>query len=129
MISDLLGFIVLGFSLSVPVGAITIEMLKRGLRGGFLHAWFTGMGGMSADVILMLLIYFGISSFLTGPIAQTMIWLFGFAVLVYLGIESIRDAFRKIEIGSKGSGKPEPLFKVFISGFAIAISKDRKSVV
>lgn len=52
MISDLLSYILLGFSLSVPVGAITIEMIKRGLRNGFWHAWFVGIGGINvADLI------------------------------------------------------------------------------
>ena len=122
MIEDLLSFIILGFSLSVPVGAITIEMIKRGLHGGFLHAWFVGMGGMSADLVLMLLIYFGIVNFLTGPIAQTLIWFFGFLVLTFLGISSIRDAFRKINLGPETANQSNSLMKAYLSGFAIALS-------
>lgn len=122
MAKDLLGFIILGFSLSIPVGAITIEMIKRGMRGGFLYAWFVGLGGMSADVVLMLLIYFGISAFLTGAVAQTIIWLFGFIVLVYLGVESIREAFRPVHLGYGQMDKNESLAACFLSGFAIAIS-------
>ncbi|RNF38728.1 LysE family translocator [Planococcus salinus] len=122
MISELLGFVVLGLSLSVPVGAITIEMVKRGLRGGFWPAWFVGLGGMSADVVLMLLIYFGIANFLTGPVAQIVIWLFGFVVLVYLGYDSIRAAFRKLDVGGAVSKPSESLLQAYTSGFLIAIS-------
>lgn len=122
MASDLVSYILLGFSLSVPVGAITVEMIKRGLLNGFLHAWFVGVGGMSADVVLMLLIYFGIANLLTGPVAQITIWLCGFIVLVYLGIGSIREAFRKIELESGKERQPDSLSKAYLSGFAIALS-------
>ncbi|MGK7378730.1 LysE family translocator [Planococcus sp. 1R117A] len=122
MASGLLGFIILGFSLSVPVGAITIEMVKRGIQGGFMHAWMVGVGGMSADVVLMLLIYYGISGFLTSFAAQTVLWLFGFVVLMYLGTESIRDAFRITGIDAMNAGKSETLAGAYLTGFAIAIS-------
>ncbi|MDN7246860.1 LysE family transporter [Planococcus shenhongbingii] len=122
MASGLLGFIILGFSLSVPVGAITIEMVKRGIQGGFMHAWMVGVGGMSADVVLMLLIYFGVSGFLTSMAAQTVLWLFGFVVLVYLGTESIKDAFRITGIDVMNPVKTEPLTGAYLSGFVIAIS-------
>ncbi|MFD1032762.1 LysE family translocator [Metaplanococcus flavidus] len=120
--SDLVRYILLGFSLSVPVGAITIEMIKRGLRNGFWHAWIVGVGGMSADVLLMLLIYYGIADFLTGPTAQITIWLCGFVVLVYLGIGSIREAFHKAHIDSGRAPQSDSLVKAYLSGFIIALS-------
>lgn len=122
MVNELFGFIILGLSLSVPVGAITIEMVKRGLQGGFWPAWVVGLGGMSADVVLMLLIYFGVANFLTGPVAQVVIWFFGFVVLLYLGYDSIRTAFRQLDIGRETSETSEPLFKSYAAGFMIAIS-------
>lgn len=122
MASDLLGFVVLGLSLSVPVGAITIEMVKRGLHGGFSPAWFVGMGGMSADVVLMLLIYFGVSNFLTQPAAQILIWLMGFIVLIYLGVNSIRGVSRQPGGRTGSSPATGSLWKAYFSGFAIAIS-------
>lgn len=121
MFREFLAFIVLGFSLSIPVGAITIEMLKRGLRNGFMHAWFVGVGGMSADVLLMLLIYFGLANVLTGAIAQTAMWCFGFLVLVYLGISSIRDAFQSSEM-QPSEHEGGSLAGAFTSGFIIAIT-------
>ncbi|RLQ90967.1 LysE family transporter [Planomicrobium sp. Y74] len=122
MASNLMSYILLGFSLSVPVGAITVEMIKRGLLNGFWHAWLVGVGGMSADVVLMLLIYFGVANLLTGSAAQITIWLCGFVVLVYLGIGSIREAFRKIELGPGRESRSDSLAKAYLAGFAIAIS-------
>jgi len=45
---------------------------------------------MSADVIMMLLIYFGVSVYLTTPGAKLIIWIFGFFTLLYLGYEAIK---------------------------------------
>ncbi|TPE69950.1 LysE family translocator [Halalkalibacterium halodurans] len=117
---NLLSYIVLGLALSIPVGPINVEMIKRGIKSGFWHSWAVGLGGMSADVVLMILIYIGISSFLTAPLAQFILWVFGFAILSYLGYESIRDAFKNVIIsdGIQSVSK----WRCFISGFLIAIS-------
>ena len=116
---NVLSYIVLGLSLSIPVGPINIEMIKRGIKNGFWHSWAVGLGGMSADIVLMLLIYFGVSTYLTTPMAQLIMWIFGFLILVYLGYESIRDAFKEVTISDEV--EKETKSKSFISGFLIAI--------
>ncbi|BBP86940.1 hypothetical protein BsIDN1_05580 [Bacillus safensis] len=45
---------------------------------------------MAADIVYMLLIYFGVAQLLTAPLVKTFLWLFGFFVLTYTGIESLR---------------------------------------
>lgn len=115
-----LSYIVLGLSLSIPVGPINIEMIKRGIKRGFWHSWVVGLGGMSADIVFMLLIYLGVSTYLTTPIAKLIMWIFGFLILVYLGYESIRDAFKKITIADEAKKESKP--KSYLSGFLIAIS-------
>ncbi|WP_397539023.1 LysE family translocator [Rummeliibacillus pycnus] len=115
-----LSYIVLGLSLSIPVGPINIEMIKRGIKNGFLNSWLVGLGGMSADVVLMFLIYFGVSTYLTTPIAQLIMWIFGFLILVYLGYESIRDAFKEVKISNEVQKATNS--KSYLSGFLIAIS-------
>lgn len=56
----------------------------------FWHAWIFGVGAMAADIVYMLLIYFGVAQLLTAPLVKTFLWLFGFFVLTYTGIESLR---------------------------------------
>lgn len=119
-IVNIFSYIVLGLSLSIPVGPISIEMIKRGIRNGFWHSWAVGLGGMSADIVLMFLIYFGVSTYLTTPMAQLIMWIFGFIILVYLGYESIRDAFKEVHISDEI--QKESISKAFLSGFLIAIS-------
>lgn len=72
--------------------------LNKGIHNGFLHAWLIGLGAMFGDVLFMLLIYFGVAQFLTTPFMKSFLWLFGFFILVYTGIESILSYFQIIEI-------------------------------
>ena len=82
--------IVLGISLAAPVGPINIEMLKRGIERGFWHAWVVGIGGMTADVLFMLLIYFGLSSVFMYTYVQAFMYCRVF-LLFYLGFQSVKQ--------------------------------------
>lgn len=85
--------IVLGISLAAPVGPINIEMLKRGIERGFWHAWVVGIGGMTADILFMLLIYFGLSSLFMYTYVQAFMYCTGFFLLFYLGFQSVKQEF------------------------------------
>lgn len=37
-------YVVLGISLSAPIGPINAAQLDRGARFGFMHAWLVGLG-------------------------------------------------------------------------------------
>ncbi|WP_243521437.1 LysE family transporter [Bacillus pseudomycoides] len=112
---------ILGMSLAAPVGPINIEMLKRGIERGFWHAWLVGIGGMSADILFMLLIYFGLSSVFMYTYVQAFMYCIGFFLLFYLGFQSVKQGifhsnmeYKQEEIGG--------LRQSFMAGFLIAIS-------
>lgn len=44
-------YVLLGFSIALPVGTITVEMTKQGLKNGFMHGWVVGLGGTSDYVV------------------------------------------------------------------------------
>lgn len=113
--------IVLGISLAAPVGPINIEMLKRGIERGFWHAWIVGIGGMTADILFMLLIYFGLSSVFMYTYVQAFMYCTGFFLLFYLGFQNVKQGishsnmeYKQEEIGG--------LKQSFMAGFFIAIS-------
>jgi L-lysine exporter family protein LysE/ArgO len=118
--SIFISYIILGLSLSAPMGPINAAQLDKGIRFGFFHAWLVGVGGMVADGIFMLLIYFGVSQFIDTPVIKLFLWAFGFIVLTYTGIESI--------LKSGSITKPshqtlnETKGKAFRTGFFMAIS-------
>jgi L-lysine exporter family protein LysE/ArgO len=109
----------LGISLAAPIGPINAAQMDRGIRSGFLHAWLVGLGALLADGVFMLLVYFGVIHFLNIPFMQTFLWLFGFFVLTYIGVESIIGISKQSALTRT---MDEPLLKSFASGFFMSIS-------
>lgn len=114
-----LSYILLGLSLAAPIGPINAAQIDRGIKSGFLHAWFVGVGAVLADGIYMLVVYIGVVQFLQTGFMKTFLWSFGSFVLIYTGVESLISA-GKIDLGQ--SRKKEPLFTSFFSGFFMSIS-------
>ncbi|MEI5906941.1 LysE family transporter [Bacillus spongiae] len=115
-----IGYVILGLSLSAPMGPINAAQLDKGIRFGFFHAWLVGVGGMVADAIFMLLIYFGIAQFVDTPAIKLFLWLFGFFVLTYTGIESILKSGTHTSFSRQT--QDETKRKAFRTGFFMAIS-------
>lgn len=113
-------YILLGLSLSAPMGPINAAQLDRGIRFGFMNAWLVGFGAMVADGIFMLMIYFGISHVVDTAFMRSFLWMFGCFVLTYTGIESIKNASSLVEV-QKGERR-ETNRKSFRTGFLMAIS-------
>ncbi|MFC6649596.1 LysE family transporter [Paenibacillus rhizoplanae] len=93
--------------------------MDKGLRGGFLPAWAVGLGAVCADVVYMLLVYFGMIHLLDAPFVKAFLWLFGFFVLVYSGMESIRHSGELSATEVRRSGAS--LSKSFVSGFLMSL--------
>lgn len=114
-----LSYIILGLSLAAPIGPINAAQIDRGIRNGFLHSWFIGVGAVVADGIYMLVVYIGVVRFIETPLMQTFLWLFGCFVLIYTGIESLLNAGKINLEHHRGN---EPLVKSFLSGFFMSLS-------
>lgn len=119
VMSVFLSYIFLGLSLAAPIGPVNAAQLDKGIKGGFLHAWFVGLGAMVVDVLYMMLVYLGVVQFLEAPFMKTFLWLFGFFVLTYTGIESLIGA-GKLELNQKRGN--ETLAKSFMAGFFMSLS-------
>ncbi|WP_332694951.1 LysE family transporter [Halalkalibacter lacteus] len=117
--SVFLGYVFLGLSLAAPIGPVNAAQLDRGIKNGFLHAWLVGLGATVADALYMLLVFVGIVKFIEVPIIQTFLWIFGFFVLVYTGIESVSGAGR-ISVDSTRN-KSESHIKSFFYGFFMSL--------
>lgn len=87
-----------GLAIAMPVGAITVEMTKQGLKNGFIHGWAVGLGGMTIDITLIILLSTGLASILALPIIQIPMWLIGAVFLLYLGYDSIKNADKDITL-------------------------------
>ena len=117
--SIIAGYIILGFTLAAPIGPVNSARLDKGIKNGFWHAWVVGAGSMIADGIFMLFVYLGMVQFLGIPIIQIFLWLFGGFVLIYSGVESIKNANT---INLSYSRQKDSLFKCFLTGFIMSIT-------
>ena len=97
--TDLLRNILLGISLAAPIGPSGLAVIQAGLRHGFLRAFVTGLGVTLADATYLLLVFFGLSGLIGIPLVKVLIWSLGALVLIYLGVQSIREAFRRVDLG------------------------------
>ncbi|RSK27345.1 amino acid transporter [Bacillus sp. HMF5848] len=118
--SIFLSYIFLGLSLAAPIGPINALQIDKGLKNGFLHSWFIGLGSVTADIIYMGVVYMGVVSFLEKPFMQVFLWLFGFFVLTYTGVESIQGA-NKILISNRNIHN-NSLTKTYLTGFFMALA-------
>ncbi|SOC37090.1 threonine/homoserine/homoserine lactone efflux protein [Ureibacillus acetophenoni] len=104
----------------MPVGAITVEMTKQGLKNGFLHGWAVGLGGITIDLTLIILLSAGLASILALPIIQIPMWLIGAAFLLFLGYDSIINADKDITLS--GEKVKKSFFSSFKNGVLVAVS-------
>jgi len=85
----LLEKIALGITLAAPIGPVSLEMIQRGLKNGFLSAFVVRLGGAIGNILCLIIATFGLSFLIQSPLAMNGCSLVGAIVLMYLGIKAI----------------------------------------
>lgn len=116
MFDILLQGIGVGIALAAPVGPINVEIIRRGMRGQFVHAWLTGLGAVCADSLICVLVIAGALRFVNDPKIRTTMFLAGAAVLLLLGVRGLLDARRGDQIESTAPARGNSFF----TGFTMA---------
>ena len=122
---SLLQNILLGLTLAAPIGPVNIEIIKRGLISGFHQAFLTGAGAMCADATYLILIFFGLTSFLNFAFMKIFLGIAGSFILIYLGVMSAKDFFSSVNRHKKSNQERtgRQLFNSsFVAGYVLAIS-------
>lgn len=115
-----LKFFLIGLAIALPVGAITVEMTKQGLKNGFLHGWAVGLGGMTIDFALIVLMVLGFASILSLPFIQIPLWIVGAGFLAFLGYDSIKNADKDITPADEKTKKS--FWSTYRNGLLVAVS-------
>ncbi|MDI3340027.1 MAG: LysE family transporter [Sphaerobacter sp.] len=84
--------ILTGLMLAAPIGPVNIEIVRRGLRSGFLSGWLVGAGAITADTLYCLLAVAGVMTLIDRPGVSIVLWGAGAGFLAFLGYSSIRAA-------------------------------------
>jgi L-lysine exporter family protein LysE/ArgO len=114
----LLRGIIVGISLGAPVGPVNVEIVRRGLRGGFRSGWMVGIGATSADAIYCLLVIAGLTPLIDQLIVRTILWTLGTGFLLFLGWASIKPVIWPGRMIIEENGTFER--SSFVTGFLIA---------
>lgn len=107
-----------GLILAAPIGPINIEIVRRGLRDGFMHGWMMGLGALTADTIYALAIVTGFARFANNERIRIVLFLAGAAMMAYIGIGSLRNAINGVDMNE--SGLVIPRHKSYSAGFLLA---------
>jgi threonine/homoserine/homoserine lactone efflux protein len=111
--------ILLGLSITAPIGPTNIELIRRGTRDGPGASIAFWLGVMVALLIYLLLVVMGLSFLTESPTFNTLLTSFGVIVLAYLSYTSIRDFFTGKEIVTEGQTSAN---KHFVPGIVLTIS-------
>ena len=111
-------YVLLGFVIALPIGAISIEMTKQGLINGFIYAWMIGIGAMIVDIFLLITLNLGLSDVLEQ--FKNYLWLLGACFLTHLAWQNFKETptLKKSVIEIE---KPS-LIKIFKTGLMIGIN-------
>jgi threonine/homoserine/homoserine lactone efflux protein len=117
--STIIRGIILGLSITAPIGPTNIEVIRRGIKEGWRSAAIFCLGVMVALVLYLLLVIFGLSFLIESAVFNILLTSLGVLVLAYLSYNSIRDFFwgTEIALNEEVSGN-----KHFIPGIVLTIS-------
>ena len=117
--STIIRGIILGLSITAPIGPTNIEVIRRGAQEGWRSARAFCLGVILSLVIYLLLVILGLSYLTESKIFNTLLTILGVIVLAYLSYTSLRDFFsgREIEFGKEQSGN-----RHFVPGVVLTIS-------
>ncbi|MEK4700077.1 LysE family transporter [Solibacillus sp. FSL R7-0668] len=118
--STYFAYVMIGLAIAMPVGAMTVEMTKQGLKNGFLHGWAVGIGGMTIDALLIVALYLGLAKFLALPYIQMPLWIIGAIFLFMLAYDSIKNADKDISLA--GEKVQKSFFSTYRNGLLVAVS-------
>jgi chemosensory pili system protein ChpE len=83
----------MAISMSAPPGPVTMETVRRGLGGGFRPALFVQLGSVIGDLTWCGVALLGLAPLVQIGWVRTGLSVAGVALLFYLGLTGLRDAF------------------------------------
>jgi threonine/homoserine/homoserine lactone efflux protein len=104
MLTGLVG----GFVLSIPVGPINLTIMNEGALRGFKHAALIGLGASTMEIIYCSIAFTGFASFFTQDYIKTLMEVFSFGFMLFLGIRLLM--VKTIETTGKMGGRVEEKF-------------------
>lgn len=109
------------FLLSIPVGAIQIEIARRAFNGYFKSAIAIVLGSVISDIIYGLVALLGVFQVLAKPQIRPFFWLGGAFLLISLGVMATRNYSHPHEVKVGGHLLLKKRYSL-VTGFLVAVS-------
>ena len=94
MLSTALTGALIALSFAAPPGPVAMETVRRGLRGGFQQALRVQFGSILGDLFWCLAALIGLAPIMQVNWIRGALGVAGVAVLLYLGVAGLRDAWK-----------------------------------
>lgn len=117
MLESFVEGLLLGFGVAVPFGPLNVLILTYALKS-LKNSLAVGFGAMSADILYLVLLLFGMLGFLNEGIFTQILAFAGFVFLTYMAFMMIRTKAKALSIDEKQSFD-ESVLKSFIKGFSL----------
>ena len=113
---------VLGLSIAIPLGPVSIQQIRLGLVSGFWPAFSVSFGAVTGDTIYFALVAFGLAPVIFRyPVIKSMLWLAGTLFLIQLGLRSIRQV-KTIDFNLTADQSTNSRRAAYFSGFYLQIT-------
>lgn len=111
--------ILIGISIAAIPGPIFFELVRRTLTRGFWSGALLAVGEFIGNFAMLTLIFFGMGNFLTYGLFKTVLYFFGSAILIWLGIAALK--LKEADIEKSYSKEIKNDNSIFV-GFSIAVT-------
>jgi L-lysine exporter family protein LysE/ArgO len=119
MIDSFLQGFLLGLGAAVPIGPINILIMNQALKN-YKNSVAIGLGAMSADITYVLVIFFGLLTFVTDKFFMQSLGILGTVFLFVMTYVIFKNRNSKLSIKEK-SIKATKTYKFYLSGFLLTM--------
>ena len=114
------------FIVSIPVGPVNLTVINTALRNGFLRAFLTGLGAVSAETVFVIALLAGHLTILDKPVASQILRIVAVVLMAGVGVRSLLFKEEKFEARHEAIiAKVDERWhhpRAFIFGFLLSIS-------
>ncbi len=119
MIATFLQGFLFGLGAAVPLGPINILIMNTALKS-YKAAVSIGFGALSADLTYLVLITFGLVTFLNHPIILTVLGYFGSGFLIYIAYLIYKHRNDELKLHTREVSKKN-IVKAFLGGYFLTL--------
>ncbi|MDO8660197.1 MAG: LysE family transporter [Candidatus Parcubacteria bacterium] len=116
---DIFKSTLIGISIGAIPGIIFFEIIRRTLTKGFFSGFLLSIGEFTGNFLVLLLIYFGLSSLFTFKLTNILLYIAGALILGYIGINAFKLTKENIEKSYDNKNLDR---NSLLAGFSIAIT-------